>query len=546
MSGNKISSARRFCAMLIILVFILSVSGCGSADSGAAEYELNIGIGSSPTSIDPQVISDTGSCIAASFFNATLYEYNDMRELIPGLAEYSETSDDGLTVTYHLREGLKWSNGSPITADDLVCAFQRLADPATKSGSVYLITDCCMLMNAAKVNSGELPVSELGVSAPDMLTFEIKLEQPCPYLNSLLTLPSFAPCSREFFGSCGNSYATSPDTILSSGPYMLDRYEPLATQIHFVKNPNYYKTEEIHLPGVNLQLVADNQQALMCYESGLLDIIKVSGEIGELTEGDPHVDRFSTAQVYRIDFDHKTNRYLQNRDLRIALSKSIDRDSIAKNVLRSGYKGLTRVIPKDFCTNSDGSDFAEDQTLYDEYAGYDKQKACEHWEKALGELGVSEIKLEIICESGQSKIAEAIKQQMETALPGFELEIVPLPLKEWLRRMYAGRDYDLILTSWVADYADPTSLYQSCLGDDDKNYYSNPEIDKLYIDSQNCRGEERDRILHRAEDIIMEEQAMIPLFGGETTYLLRDGVSGLEMNPTGVTLVVTGLKKEVS
>ena len=81
---------------------------------------------------------------------------------------------------------------------------------------------------------------------------------------------------------------------------------------------------------------------------------------------------------------------------------------------------------------------------------------------------------------------------------------------------------------------------------DDKNFYSNPEIDKLYIDSQNCRGEERDRILHRAEDIIMEEQAMIPLFGGETTYLLREGVSGLEMNPTGVTLVVTGLKKEVS
>ena len=93
-------------------------------------------------------------------------------------SQSSEITDGGLTVTYHLRDDLKWSNGDPLTAEHFVYAFQRIADPATKSGSIYLITDCCMVENAEEISTGELPVSELGVSAPDKQTFVIDLEQP--------------------------------------------------------------------------------------------------------------------------------------------------------------------------------------------------------------------------------------------------------------------------------------------------------------------------------------------------------------------------------
>ena len=130
-------------------------------------------------------------------------------------SQSSEITDGGLTVTYHLRDDLKWSNGDPLTAEHFVYAFQRIADPATKSGSIYLITDCCMVANAEKISTGELPVSELGVSAPDKKAFVIELEQPCPYLNSLVSLCCFSPCSREFVNSCSGSYASSADTLLS-------------------------------------------------------------------------------------------------------------------------------------------------------------------------------------------------------------------------------------------------------------------------------------------------------------------------------------------
>ncbi len=531
-------------ALCIIAAAVMLLSGCGNADSTSAT-ELNIHIGTSPTTIDPQMVSDTNSSAVVKFFTSTLYEYNSNRELVPGLAESCEVSEDGLTVTYRLRDGLQWSNGSPLTADDFVYAFQRLADPSTKSGAIYLITDCCLIKNASKVCTGELSVSELGVSAPDKLTFIIKLEQPCPYINSLISLCCFSPCSREFVNSCGDSYGTDPDTVISCGPYVLDRYEPLASQIHFTENGNYYMNGNVELSGVNLQVVGDTQQALMCYETGLLDIFRISGEFADLAEGDPHMVSYPTAQIYRIDIDHSFNESLKNLNIRRAIAKSIDRDSIAKNVLKSGFKALERVVPDYFYTETNGQDFAADPKLYSDQMGYDPDKAAEYWANGLKELGVSGLPIEFVYAASQSRIAEPVAKQLEDHLPGLELKLTPLPDKEWLKRMSSGEKYDLILESWVPDFTDPTALFTTCLGSGENNLYSGREFRELYDKSQSMSGAERDEMLHRAEEMLMNDIALIPLFGGEQRYMICDGVSGLQVTPTGVEIVVNDLKKEM-
>ena len=247
--------SKRAGLFILCILFVLLSGGCAPAKAAKDGAELNVHLRQSPAAIDPQLISDVFSSEVSSYYTGTLYEVDPERNLVPGLAESSEVSEDGLTVTYHIRDGLLWSDGRPLTAEDFVYGLQRLADPETKSNSVYLITDCCAVLNAGKVAAGELPVSELGVYAPDYLTLVIRLEQPCPYLNALITMPCFSPCNREFFASCGGSYATSPETLLSCGPYTLDRYEPLATQIHFTKNPYYYHADRISLSGVNLQVI---------------------------------------------------------------------------------------------------------------------------------------------------------------------------------------------------------------------------------------------------------------------------------------------------
>lgn len=280
-----------------------------------------------------------------------------------------------------------------------------------------MITDCCAVLNAGKVAAGELPVSELGVYAPDYLTLVIRLEQPCPYLNALITMPCFSPCNREFFASCGGSYATSPETLLSCGPYTLDRYEPLATQIHFTKNPYYYHADRISLSGVNLQVIENSQQAIMCYEAGLLDIAYISGELAEIVEGDSHLNRFSTAAIYKIDFNQQTHPQLINRNIRLGMAKSIDRETIVKKVLRMGYAPLARVNPAGYYFESDGQDFAGDQSLYDEYMKYDPEKAAEYWEKGKNELGVDKVSIQMCYKADMTNVAEAIKVEMENNLP---------------------------------------------------------------------------------------------------------------------------------
>jgi multiple sugar transport system substrate-binding protein len=208
-----------------------------------------------------------------------------------------------------------------------------------------------MVANAEKISIGELPVSELGVSAPDKKTFVIELEQPCPYLNSLVSLCCFSPCSREFVNSCSGSYASSADTLLSCGPYVMDRYEPLASQIHLSPNKYYYKDAGI-TTGVNLQVVGDAQQALMCYETGMLDVIRITGELADLAKDDPHLKAFSTAQIYRLDINHQSNNALKNLNDLIKEDDSFDPDAFYRTAYEYGkYRGKQYALPIECAPN---------------------------------------------------------------------------------------------------------------------------------------------------------------------------------------------------
>lgn len=537
---------KKICLFLMLSIFLSLLVGCGKAE-GIAE-EINIALSSSPITIDPQLISDTNSAFVGSFFTAGLYGYNEDKNLVPMLAESYDLSEDSLTYIFHLKEGLKWSDGRPLTAEDFVFAFRRLADPNVGSNSVYLITDSCALKNADDVNAGKKPVNELGVSSPDALTFVVELEQPCPYFCDLMTKPDFSPCNERFYHSTGDEYADSADTILSCGPYIMDRYEPLAMQIHFTKNPNFVMAESITVPGVNLQVVANQQQALMSYESGYLDLISVSGELADLAEGDSELTTFPTASVFYIDINHRKCEALKNKNIRLALSKSIDRKSLVNNVLKTGNEPLARLNPSGYYMDTDGSDFSAKKDQYAEYSGYDPEKARELWNQGLAELGKSEVELTLLFASGNNTILEAVKDQMEKNLPGLSINLKVITMKEVVAARTKG-DYDLIFNGWMADYADPTSFLALFKSTYSSVGYDNPEFDELYDKIQSYAvaqdPDTRNRMMHEAEDMLMKDAALIPLFSKGQAYLIRGYVTGFEINPTGDSCILTGLKKEV-
>lgn len=536
---------RRLCILLTLLLIAGSFGGCGASDEELTE--LNIAVTSSPLSVDPQLIYDVGSATISSFFTAALFRYDTDHNLLPCLAESYDLSEDGLTYTFHLRENLKWSDGRPMTAEDFVFAFRRLADPDVGSNSVYLITDSCIIKNAVDVSMGKKPTNELGVSSPDRNTFIVELEEPCPYFCSLLTMTNFTPCNEDFFHSMGENYASSADKQLYSGAYIMDRYEPLAMQIHFIKNPYYPFADDITTESVNIRVAGNLQQALMCYEAGSIDITPISGELKELADGDPELQIFSRAAVNYFDINQRTNTALANKNIRMALSKSIDRGEITKNVLKSGFSPMTRMVPPGLFKDPDGTDFSADQDLYAEYAGYDPAEAEKLWKQGLSELGVSSVKLSIMYASSQMTLIEAISDQMKKALPGLELELRGVPAKE-LNQKHASGDYDLMLYGWVADYADPTSFLGLFSSGATTAGFNNAEFDEIYAKIQTGEvskdAELRSGLMHEAEEVLMKNAGVIPIFTEGGTYLIRDNVTGFKLNPTGVGCIVTELKKE--
>ena len=143
---------------------------------------------------------------------------------VPAIAESYDLSEDGTVYTFHLREDAVWSNGDPVTAADFVFGWQRAVDPAVASEYAYMLSDIGQVQNAAEIIAGEMDKSELGIKALDDYTLEVTLNVPVSYFLSLMYFPTFYPVNQAFYESVGDTFATSPETTLSNGAFVLDAY----------------------------------------------------------------------------------------------------------------------------------------------------------------------------------------------------------------------------------------------------------------------------------------------------------------------------------
>lgn len=551
-----------FCGLLTgLLSLSLMLTGCSSSSSGVngaaanegagnavqtsentarTDEELNVALLSIPITMDPQKVSDNASFQYLSPVLATLFRLGENNELEPELAESYEVSEDGLTYTFRLKEGLRYSNGSAIKARDFVYAFRRIADPQEASSSIFILSDICEVKNVEKVSKGELHVEELGVSAPDELTFVVELEQPCPYFLYCLTMVPTSPCKESFVRLCKGHYADSPETMLASGPFMVDKYEPMGIQVHYVKNPYYVDADKVKLPGVNFRQVANVQQAEMVYQTGETDIIPVSREYLGLSKDDPNLHSIYGGLITYIVGNFQNSEAWANKNIRQAFSKAIDRDSIAENFYYSGATGLTRVVPAQFATEPDGSDFGGDVHMFDDDAGYDPQKAAELFKKGLQELSLDKLTLSIIASSSNSDLMEIIKSQTEENLPGFQLDVKLMPIAQLMDSANKGK-FDLMITGWVPDYPDPNSYLGLMKSDSEMNrgHFLNKDVDSaLQNASVENDPQKRMQYLHDAEKAVMNDLGMVPLVSLGGSWLISERAKNVNIRFDGNVILV--------
>ena len=352
--------------------------------------------------------------------------------------------------------------------------------------------------------------SELGIKALDDYTLEVTLNVPVSYFLSLMYFPTFYPVNQAFYESVGDTFATSPETTLSNGAFVLDAYEPAATAFHLTKNPDYYNADSVQLAGLNYQVIQDSQQALMSYQTGDLDITLVNGEQVDQVKDDPEFTTIGAGYLWYVSPNMDAVPELANLNIRLAMTFALDREAITQDVLKDGSTPVYTAVPPQFAAGPDGSDFAEDQTRY--------------------------------ADDAPQKVAQVLKEQWETTLPGLTVNLVIEPKKQRVEDMQNG-NFQIGLTRWGPDYADPMTYLSMWVTGNSNNYglWSNAEYDAIIAECTTgdlCTDAEgRWARLYDAEKIVMDEAVIFPLYAQCNAEMVSSNVSGIEFHPVALNRV---------
>ena len=558
---------KRIVALVLAMVMALSLAACGGssapaataapaaagdaapADTAAAASDgdkvLNVMVEVEVESLDPQVATDGTSFEVIANYTDGLTQMDADGAAVPAIAESWDVSEDGTIYTFHLREDANWSNGEPVTANDFVFAWQRAADPALASEYSYMLSDIGQIKNAAAIIAGEMDKSELGVKAIDDKTLEVTLEVPVSYFLSLMYFPTFYPVNQAFFeGLADGTFGTSPETVLSNGAFVLTSYEPAALSFSLTKNADYYDADKVQLDGLNYQVIKDSQQAYMSYQNGDLDIVMLSGDQVEQVEGDPELNITGAGYLWYLTLNMHDVPALNNQNMRLALSNAVNRASIVGDVVKDGSVATYTAVPPQFAAGPDGSDFSADQTMFSDVCADDTAKAAEYYEAAKAELGTDTFEFELLVEdqTETQNVAAVIKDQVEKALPGVTLNIKVEPKKQRVADIQDG-NYEVCLTRWGPDYADPMTYLNMWITGCSNNYglWSDAEFDAIIADCTTgayvTDAEARWNAMYDAEKIVMDQAVIVPLYTKANANMIKTGVEGIEFHPVALNRV---------
>ena len=501
----------------------------------SVEQKLSIATQGELATLDSALYNDVSSSDMIGQVFEGLYRVKNGTEVEFGQAESVKVSDDGLTYTFTLRDGLKWSDGSPVTAADFEYSYQRLADP--KSGASVQSVD--VVKNAAAVRKGEKEVSELGVKALDDKTLEVTLEYPAPYLPKLLSGSRYMPVSKAVHSAKGDKYGTSADNVVTNGPFTIQDWNGTNLEWKLVKNDNYWDAANVYLKDVQVQVIKENSTGADLFDAGQLDYTTLTDQFVQEYTGADDFHTASKATIGYLSFNPHREA-TANADLRRAIAQAFDKQVYADSVIQDGSKVLNNQVPKDFDVNEAGEDY---QTAAGPMLEYNLEAAQADWAKAKAALGKDTIELQLLTSDvGLSKrTAEFLQAQLEANLPGLKLTISSVPLKNRLE-FQRQSDFDIFYGTWAPDYQDALNFIEQYKTGGGINFakYSNAEYDKLVEQARNEYANDpakRRQALIQAEVIGIKQDAVAaPIYQSATSYLLKARVKNFEVMPFGRTI----------
>lgn len=538
----KKSKVKQILAVVLAATLGLSVlTGCGgskTADKGSApggdKQELVFNLAADTKTLDPGLNQSVdGAIIAVNAFEG-LAKLDDKDKAIPGQAEKWEVSPDGLKYTFHLKKDLKWSNGDPLKASDFEYAWKRVLNPETASEYSFQML---YIKGGAEYNTGKGTADQVGVKAIDDTTLEVTLAAPCSYFLELTAGPTYMPVNQKIV-EANKDWANDVKTLVSNGPFKFTEYK-IKDQIVLEKNENYSDKANIKLNKITMKMVTEPTSAWASYKQGQFDMVyDVPSTELEAAVKDGSATQFEdlSTDYININISDKAKeinpdaaKVLSDIRIRKAMSLAIDRAAITENVIKNHPTPAHSFVPPSIL-DPDGKTFASK-----EY--FAPKGNVEEAKKLLAEAGYPDGKglpqFTILYnpEGINNEIYQPIQDMLKKA--GFNVE---LQTQEWkvFQTTRTNKQYLVARGGWTGDYIDPMTFLDMFVPESAQNDpgYNNPKYTELIHNAKiEADVKKRSEMLHQAEDLLMADMPIIPLWHTKQTRGIKSYVKGVRVSP---------------
>ena len=519
---------------LLIFSLMIGLTGCGNSNtekttgSGEKEQqEITVATTSESGGLDPAgMIANTYLAYSLSALDELLV-YDENGEIEYRGATSYETNEDGTVWTFHLREDAKWSDGSPVTAEDYRNTIERSLDPT--SGNGYA-NDLFFIENAEAIYNGDAEMDTLGVETPDDNTLIFHLSTPCVYFLDLLRLPVYTPSCHTYATAVGDGWDINPETSVSNGPFCLKEY---VSGQYFVleRNPYYWNQDAINLDEITYKFF-DSQQAMQAaYETGEIDV--APGLLSTvMTEYEGQDDLLLTdAIATRYIYMNLSVEPLQDVRVRKALNLGLDRETLCKMIGEDTIPTY-HLVASAMMNKATGESFTEEAEQPFEENIKEAQELLKEAGYPNGE-GFPELTYNYPALEMDADTAQALQQQWKENL-GITIRLNAQELQVNYSERRAG-NFELCRMNWTADFSDPYTYLSMLLSN---STYNCSGIQDEYYDGLITQSDTetdvaaRSELLHQAEQYAVGEQYyIIPLYNMKNVNLVNPEIDGIRQNP---------------
>jgi oligopeptide transport system substrate-binding protein len=524
-------------SLLLAGLAAVLLTGCGPRETtvsiGNSTQTLHFGNLTEPTDLDPHVINSLQdfNIVLALFEGLTSYHPKDV-SAVPGVATHWESSADAQTWTFHLREDAQWSNGDPVTSQDFLYAYQRILSPRMASEYAYMLFP---IKGAEAFLSGETSdFSTVGVEAPDDYTLRLHLHYPLPNLPAVVAHSSWFPVHQATIEAHGamdqrGSRWTRAGNLVGNGPFVLNEWKPNQF-ISVTKTDTYWDTDNIHLNEVRFYPIESTSSEEASFRSGQLHLT-TGIPIDKLAtyQNDPEMRQFLLQNTILATYYYRFNvRKPPLDDVRVrrALSLAIDREQLVSKVTLGGQVPARNLTPPgiaDYVAGDMLSGDADEARRLLAEAGFP------------GGEGFPELEILFNTSDGHRRIAEAIQQMWQSEL-GVQIGLYNQEARVYSDSMREG-NYTIGRMGWVGDYLDPSTFLKLMVTDGGNNQtgWSNANYDRLVEQAKNTVDKtSRYELYRQAEQILMDESPIAPIYFYVNSSLIRPEVKGWYGNPLDI------------